>query len=150
MAKVAIVTDTNSGIMPEEAKQHGVFVFPMPFTIDEDDYLEAVNLSRDQFYDKMAAGADIKTSQPSLETLMKLWEELLQEYDEIIHIPMSSGLSGSYQSARMLAADYDSASPCWMLRRWRIKAAPVRRFWFFWSRINSTAVSTLCWIPCII
>lgn len=107
MAKVAIVTDTNSGIMPEEAKQHGVFVFPMPFTIDEDDYLEAVNLSREQFYDKMASGADIKTSQPSLETLMNLWEELLQEYDEIIHIPMSSGLSGSYQSARMLAEDYD-------------------------------------------
>ena len=107
MAKVAIVTDTNSGIMPPEAQQHGVYVFPMPFTIDDADYLEAVNLSRDQFYEKMEAGADIKTSQPSLETLMKLWEELLQEYDEIVHIPMSSGLSGSYQSARMLAEDYD-------------------------------------------
>lgn len=108
MAKVAIVTDTNSGIMPEEAKQHGVYVFPMPFTIDDTDYLEAVNLSRDQFYEKMEAGADIKTSQPSLETLINLWGELLQEYDEIVHIPMSSGLSGSYQSAKMLAEDYDN------------------------------------------
>lgn len=107
MARVAIVTDTNCGIMPEEAKQLGVYVIPMPFTIDDEEYLEAVNLSFDEFYDKMEAGADIKTSQPSLESVINLWDKLLTEYDEIIHIPMSSGLSGSYQSARMLAEDYD-------------------------------------------
>lgn len=107
MAKVAIVTDTNSGIMPEEAKEHGVYVIPMPFTINDVEYLEAVNLTRDQFYERMEAGADIKTSQPSLEALINMWDELLKEYDEIVHIPMSSGLSGSCQSAKMLAEDYD-------------------------------------------
>ncbi len=107
MLKVAIVTDTNSGIMPEEAKEHGIFVLPMPFTINDREYLEAVDLTRDSYYEQMEAGADIKTSQPSPEAVLNLWDELLKEYDEIVHIPMSSGLSGSYQSANMLADDYD-------------------------------------------
>lgn len=107
MAKVAIMTDTNCGIMPAEAEKLGIYVVPMPFTIDGTEYKESVDLTHEEFYAKQEAGADIKTSQPSLDDIIQLWDKLLQEYDEIVHIPMSSGLSGSFQSAHMLAEDYD-------------------------------------------
>ena len=79
----------------------------MPFMINEETYYEDINLTQEQFYEKLSSGADICTSQPSPESVMKLWDELLKEYDEIVHIPMSSGLSGSCQSAMMLAQEYD-------------------------------------------
>lgn len=107
MSKVAIVTDSNSGITQEEGKQLGVFVLPMPFMIQEETFYEDINLTQEQFYEKLASGANIATSQPSPESVMELWDKLLKEYDEIVHIPMSSGLSGSCQSAIMLAEDYD-------------------------------------------
>lgn len=107
MSNIAIVTDSNSGITQTKAAELGIHVIPMPFTIDGQDYLEDINLTQEQFYEKLAGGAEISTSQPSPDTVMKLWNELLNEYDEIIHIPMSSGLSGSCQSALMLAQDYD-------------------------------------------
>lgn len=107
MAKIAIVTDSNSGITQTQAPELGVYVLPMPFMIDEKTYFEDIDLTQEQFYEKLATGADISTSQPSPEAVLKLWDELLQEYDEIVHIPMSSGLSGSCQSAAMLAQDYD-------------------------------------------
>ena len=107
MNKIAIVTDSNSGITQSQAKELGFYVLPMPFTIDGKEYFEDINLTQEDFYQKMDENADIFTSQPSPESVMKLWDELLQEYDEIIHIPMSSGLSGSCQTALMLADDYD-------------------------------------------
>lgn len=107
MNKIAIVTDSNSGITQEQAKELGIFVVPMPFTINEEDYYEDVNLTQKQFYEMLENGAEISTSQPSPDSLLTLWDEILSTYNEIVHIPMSSGLSGSCQSAAMLAMDYD-------------------------------------------
>ncbi len=105
--KTAIVTDSNSGITQAEAKDLGVYVLPMPFMIDGETYEEDINLTHEQFYARLDEGADISTSQPSPDSVMKLWESALKEYDEIVHIPMSSSLSGSCQTAMMLAEDYD-------------------------------------------
>lgn len=107
MSKIAIVTDSNSGITQAEAPELGIFVLPMPFMIDEETFFEDIDLTQEQFYEKLSTGAGISTSQPSPESVMKLWDEILKEYDEIVHIPMSSGLSGSCQSAMMLAEEYD-------------------------------------------
>ena len=107
MSKIAIVTDSNSGITQSQAKDLGVRVVPMPFMINEETYYEEITLSRADFYQKLAENADISTSQPSPESILNIWDELLKEYDEIVHIPMSSGLSGSCQTAMMLAEDYN-------------------------------------------
>ena len=107
MPKIAIVTDSNSGITQKQSKELGISVLPMPFMIKDETYYEDISLSVDEFYQKLGENADIKTSQPSPDSILKLWDELLQEHDEIIHIPMSSGLSGSCQTATMLADDYD-------------------------------------------
>ena len=108
MAKIAIITDSNSGITQKQGEELGIYVLPMPFTINEETYFEDINLEAEKFYQEQAAGSDILTSQPSPETVMGLWDKLLNEgYEEIVHIPMSSGLSGSCQSALMLAQDYD-------------------------------------------
>ncbi len=107
MSKIAIVTDSNSGISQKEAKEMGIFVLPMPFLINGKEYLDGVDLLPEQFYEFLKEDADVATSQPSPDSVMKLWEEVLKEYDEIVHIPMSSGLSGSCQTAMMLADDYD-------------------------------------------
>jgi len=106
MNKLAIVTDSNSGITQSQAKDLGIYVLPMPFTIDGKEYYEDINLTQEDFYQKLEENADIFTSQPSPESVIDLWEKLLQEYDEIVHIPMSSGLSGSCQTALMLAEEY--------------------------------------------
>mgnify|MGYP002586477768 CR=1 FL=1 len=107
MSKVAIVTDSNSGITQPQAKELGIRVMPMPFYINEEMLLEDIDLTQEQFYERLTEGADIHTSTPVLTNFTDLWDELLEEYDEIIHIPMSSGLSGSCQTARMLAEDYE-------------------------------------------
>lgn len=107
MSTIAIVTDSNSGITQAASKDLGISVLPMPFMINDQTFYEDIDLTQEQFYEKLASGADICTSQPSPESVMKLWDELLEDYDEIVHIPMSSGLSGSCQSAMMLAEDYD-------------------------------------------
>lgn len=108
MAKmIAVVTDSNSGITQKQAQEMGLYVLPMPFMINNETYFEDITLSQAEFYERLASGADVVTSQPSPDSVMKLWDELLQTYDEIVHIPMSSGLSGSCQSALMLAADYE-------------------------------------------
>ncbi len=105
--KIAVVTDSNSGITQKQAQEMGLYVLPMPFMINNETYFEDITLSQAEFYERLASGADVVTSQPSPDSVMKLWDELLQTYDEIVHIPMSSGLSGSCQSALMLAADYE-------------------------------------------
>lgn len=107
MAKIAIVTDSNSGITQAQASELGVHILPMPFMMGDKTYFEDIDLSQEQFYEMLKNGEEISTSQPSPESVMNLWDELLKEYDEIVHIPMSSGLSGSCQSAMMLAQDYD-------------------------------------------
>lgn len=107
MAKIAIVTDSNSGVTQSQAKELGIFVLPMPFMINGEEFFEDINLTQEEFYKRLEEGADICTSQPSPVAVTKLWDNLLEEYDEIVHIPMSSGLSGSCQSAIMLAEDYD-------------------------------------------
>lgn len=107
MSKIAIVTDSNSGITQAQGKEMGIFVLPMPFMISDNTYFEDINLSQEEFYEKLSDGVSISTSQPSPESVMKLWDDILKDYDEIVHIPMSSGLSGSCQSAMMLASDYD-------------------------------------------
>lgn len=107
MAKIAIVTDSNSGITQAQAKELGISVVPMPFMIDGETYYEEITLTRDDFFKRLEDNADISTSQPSPDSIIQLWDNLLNSYDEIVHIPMSSGLSGSCQTAMMLAQDYD-------------------------------------------
>lgn len=106
MAKVAIVTDSNSGITQALGTELGIFVLPMPFMIDDTQYFEDINLTQAQFYEKLENGANVITSQPSPEAVMNLWQEVLMTHDEIVHIPMSSSLSGSCQSAMMLAGEF--------------------------------------------
>ena len=108
MKKVAIVTDSNAGIRQEEAKELGIFVLPMPFTIDDQTYYEDINLTQEEFFEKQISGAEIFTSQPVVGNVKELWDQILKDYDEIVHIPMSSGLSGSCQTACMLAQEYDN------------------------------------------
>lgn len=107
MKKIAIVTDSNSGITQSLAAQMDINVIPMPFTIQNVEYFEDINLSQDEFYQKLSDNADIKTAQPSPDLLLSTWKILLKNYDEIVHIPMSSGLSGACQTATMLADDFD-------------------------------------------
>jgi DegV family protein with EDD domain len=105
MSKIAIITDSNSGVTQAQAKELGLFVVPMPFMINEEDFFEDINLTQEQFYQKLADDANVSTSQPSPDSLMTLWDKVLEDYDQIIYIPMSSGLSGSCQSAHMIASE---------------------------------------------
>ena len=107
MSKVIVVTDSNSGITPDDAKKLGVEVIPMPFYIDEQMYYENIDLTQEQFYEKLTAGGDIKTSMPLVGDVTDKWDEFLKENDEIVYIPMSSGLSSSCETAYMLSQDYD-------------------------------------------
>lgn len=107
MGKVAIVTDSNSGITQAMGKEMGIFVLPMPFYINDELFLEDITLTQEEFYKKLDEDADIKTSQPTPASVMDLWDKALEEYDEVVHIPMSSGLSGSCETAIMLAQDYE-------------------------------------------
>lgn len=107
MSKVAILTDSNSGITQAQAKDYGVFVIPMPFYIDGELYYEDIDLTQEQFYEKLTQGGEITTSMPITGNLMDTWDKLLKDYDEIVYIPMSSGLSSSCATAKMLAEDYD-------------------------------------------
>ena len=103
MKKIGIVTDSHSGITQEEAKRLGIKVLPMPFYIEEECYYENVTLSREDFFEKLKSGVNVTTSQPSPAEVMKIWDEALEEFEQILYIPISSGLSGSCQTATMLA-----------------------------------------------
>lgn len=107
MKKIAVMTDSNSGITQKQGQELGIFVLPMPFLIDGKEYFEDITLSQHEFYDMLERGADVSTSQPSAGSVMEAWDKLLKDYDEVVHIPMSSGLSGSCETALMLAEDYD-------------------------------------------
>lgn len=107
MAKIAVITDTNSGMSNEEAAKLGVIIVPMPFNISGTEYFEGISLTQSQFYEKLVGGDDISTSQPTPGSVMEIWDKALENHDEIVYIPMSSGLSSSCQTATMLAEDYD-------------------------------------------
>ena len=107
MGKIAIVTDSNSGITQAEAKEYGVNVLPMPFFINGETYFEDIDLTQEEFYEKLEGNADISTSMPAIGSVTDLWEQLLEEYEGIVHIPMSSGLSSSCETAIMLSQEYE-------------------------------------------
>lgn len=107
MSKVAIVTDSNSGITQAEGQRLGIHVMPMPFYINGEMLFEEIDLSQAEFYERLTEGAEIKTSMPTVGSVTDTWKKLLKEYDEIVHIPMSSGLSSSCETAYMLAQDFD-------------------------------------------
>lgn len=104
--RIAIMTDSNSGISQEEAGKLGITVLPMPFYIDGELYREGISLSQEMFYSRMVAGADITTSQPAPGEVMEAWDALLAKHDEVLYLPMSRGLSSSCESAIMLAESY--------------------------------------------
>ena len=107
MAKIAIATDSNSGITQAESQVLGIAVLPMPFYINEELFFEDVTLTQEQFYQKLEEGADVTTTQPAPGDVMALWDKLLEDHDEVVYIPMSSGLSSSCETAVMLSQDYD-------------------------------------------
>ena len=107
MSRVAIATDSNSGITQAQSKQLGIFVLPMPFYINDELFLEDITLSQEQFYQRLAEDADVKTTQPAPGDVLAFWDNILKEYDEIVYIPMSSSLSSSCETAMMLAQDYE-------------------------------------------
>jgi len=102
-----VVTDTNSSISAEEAKKLGIFLLPMPFIVDGREYFEGVTCTYERFFEMLSGGADVSTSQPAPEAITGLWDEILRSYDSILHIPMSSALSGSCGTAKALAAEYN-------------------------------------------
>ena len=105
--KISIVTDSNSGITQAKGEEYGVRVLPMPFYINGELFYEDISLTQDEFYKRLDEDADISTSQPSPGSVTDMWDEELKKSDKVIHIPMSSGLSSSCESAEMLARDYD-------------------------------------------
>ncbi len=105
--KTAIVTDSNCGISQEKAKKYGVYVLPMPFYVDDELYFEGCTMSHEEFYLRQQAGSKIYSSQPSPADVMDLWDRVLEDHDELLYIPMSSGLSGSCATAQAIAQDYD-------------------------------------------
>ncbi len=107
MSHIAIMTDSNCGIMPEEGKAFGIRILPMPVLIDGKTYYEGHDITSERFYQKLAEGSSITTSQPSPADVMNMWKQLLKEYDEVVHIPMSSGLSNSCQTALVLSEEPD-------------------------------------------
>ncbi|MBS6560404.1 MAG: DegV family protein [Clostridiales bacterium] len=107
MSRIAIVTDSNSGITQEQGRELGISIVPMPFDINGETYFEDITLTQKEFYEKLKEGADIGTSQPSIENIMNLWKDLLREHEEVVHIPMSSGLSGACETALAFSRDFD-------------------------------------------
>lgn len=120
MKKIAIMTDSNSGITQSQGKELGIHVIPMPFFVNGDTYYEDISMSQKEFYEYLAQGAEVMTSQPSPETLTTQWREILEEQDEIVYIPMSSGLSSSCGTAAMLAYDEEFAGRVFVIDNQRI------------------------------
>lgn len=126
MKSVGIATDSHSGIMLNEAKKLGIMVLPMPFYIDEQCYYENVSITRDEFFEYLNSGKKVSTSQPSPEAVMELWKEGLKEYETIVYIPMSSGLSGSCNTAKMLANEEGFEGKVFVVDNGRV-ATPLHR-----------------------
>ena len=105
--KIAILTDTNSGINPDQAAQYGIHLVPMPVIIDDETYFENESICQEEFFQRLREGARVSTSQPAPGILIDCWDSLLEHYDQIIYLPMSSSLSGGCHTAAMLAEEYD-------------------------------------------
>ena len=120
MARVAVLTDSNSGITQEEAKKHGVYVLPTPFYINDRLYYEGIDLTGEKFYKLQESGAEIKTSMPIVGEVIDRWNELLEDHDEIVYIPLSSGLSASCQTAISLAEEEPFAGRVFVVNNQRI------------------------------
>lgn len=103
--RIAVSTDSGSGITQEAGKKLGVHIVPMPFRIDDTEYFEDINISREEFFEKLQQDCEVSTSQPSMEDVMRVWDALLEEYDAVVHVPLTSGLSGSTQTAIMLSQE---------------------------------------------
>jgi len=126
MKPIGIATDSHSGILPREAKELGVIVLPMPFYFGEECFYEEVSITRGEFFNRLNAGETVSTSQPSPEAVMNMWREGLKEYDNIVYIPMSSGLSGSCHTAMMLSTEEEFAGKIFVVDNGRI-STPLRR-----------------------
>lgn len=126
MGSVGVITDSHSGVLPDEAKRLGITVLPMPFYVDEACYYENVSITRDEFFAYLGEGKQVSTSQPSPESVIEIWREGLKDYDEILYMPMSSGLSGSCDTAKMLAQDEEFAGKVFVVDNGRI-ATPLHR-----------------------
>ena len=126
MKPIGIVTDSHSGIVPEDAKQMGIYVLPMPFYVDEECFYEGVTISRASFFEQLEEGKKVSTSQPSPDEVMKLWSYVLKEYESILYMPISSGLSGSCDTAKMLAAEPEFSGKVFVVDHGRV-ATPLRR-----------------------
>lgn len=108
MEKIAIVTDSNAGISQKDAENiENLFIIPMPFTINDEEYFEDINLTQEEFYNKLTDNAEIFTSQPSIGNVIELWENLLKSYEKVLHIPMSSSLSKTYETAQNFSKDFN-------------------------------------------
>lgn len=126
MKKTGIMTDSHSGILQSEADQLGIAILPMPFYIDEKLYREGVDISREEFYDMLRKGANVATSQPSPDSVMNMWNVMLQEYEELVYIPISSGLSGSCMTAQALAQEEPYAGKVFVVDNGRV-STPMHR-----------------------
>lgn len=126
MSKIGIATDSHSGITPEMAKQMGICVLPMPFYVDEECFYEEVSITRAEFFEQLNAGKKVSTSQPSPEAVMEFWKEGLKKYDEIVYMPMSSGLSGSCATAMMLAQEDEFEGKVYVVDNGRVSTPLVR------------------------
>ena len=126
MKSIGVMTDSHSGILPEAAEKLGVKVLPMPFYFEEECFYEEVSITRDEFFARMNSGQKVSTSQPSPEAVMEFWKEGLQEYEELVYIPMSSGLSGSYNTAKMLSMEDEFQDKVFVVDSGRI-ATPLHR-----------------------
>lgn len=126
MKRIGIATDSHSGILPARAKELGVMVLPMPFFFGEDCFYEEVSITREEFFARLNAGETVSTSQPSPEAVMDFWREGLNEYEAIVYIPMSSGLSGSCHTAMMLATEDEFEGKVFVVDNGRI-ATPLHR-----------------------
>ena len=133
--KVAIMTDSNSGITQKEANELGIFVLPMPFTINGQEFEEDINLTQDEFYDKLMTVAEVFTSQPAAGEVTKFFDNILKEYDQIVHIPMSSGLSGSCQTALMLIEEDEYKGKVYVVDSQRISVTQK------WDVLDALALS---------
>ena len=126
MSKIIVATDSHSGLSPQQAKQMGVMLLPMPFYFGEECYYEEVSLTREMFFERLSAGETVSTSQPSPEDVLNFWREGLKEYDEIVYIPMSSGLSGSCHTAMMSAMDEEFENKVFVVDNGRMSTPLVR------------------------
>lgn len=126
MKKVGIVTDSHSGISQEDADKMGIYVLPMPFYIEEECFYENVTITRDTFFEELAKGKTVSTSQPSPGEVMKLWKKVLSKYETILYLPISSGLSGSYETAHMLSGEEEFEGKVFVVNHGRV-SSPLRR-----------------------